>query len=179
MKKITKSLWAILTLAACAGPAWKQNITPNTRYKINPVKVELNSFCPAPSFMTEPQLQQAFDNGIKKAFCARHKCTDKITPDTVVMDIFVEYHRTFMGEGFACNESYAGSDVMYSFDLSQNDTVFYHRPQTQPLAPARGFLGNMGRIATQLSFSGGPDQEKDDLNYLAPGIGKKIIEDLK
>ncbi len=177
--QICMGLIGALCLTACAGPSWKQNITPDSKYKINSIKTELNSACPAPNFMTETQLNDAFADGIKKSFCGRKKCVETITPDTIVMDIFVEYTRAFMGEAIACSESYGASNVSYSFTLSKGDDEFYTRPQTEPMAPSRGLFSNFGRIATQLTFSGGPEQEKADVEYMKVGIAKKIIEDLE
>ncbi len=172
-------LIATLFLTACSGPAWKQNITEESNFKINSVKTELNSKCHAPNFMTESQLNEEFADSIKKSFCAQHHCVDTITSDTIVMDVFLEYQRAFMGEAISCSESYAASNVSYSYTLSKNGQEFYKRPQSEVLVPARGFFGNIGRIATQLTFTGGPEQEKNDMEYMKAGVAKKIIEDLQ
>lgn len=84
-----------------------------------------------------------------------------------------------MGEAVACSESYAASSVIYSFDLSKNGDIFYTRSQSPSLVPARGFFNNLGRIATQLTFSGSPEQEKADLEYLTAGVAKQILKDLQ
>lgn len=174
------SLIAITGLTACAGtPQWKNNITPESEYKINSVKTEIKSLCPAPNFMTEKEISDEFAKTVKKTFCEKNKCTDVINSNTVVMDINLKYHRTFMAEVVSCSESFAVADISYSFDLKKDGHVFYSRPQVGPFAPQRGLFGNLGRIATQLSFTGGPDKEKSDLEYLMPGVAGKISEDLE
>jgi hypothetical protein len=179
MKTYSKLFATALLLAGCAGaPEWKKNIAPDSEYKINSVKTKLSEKCPAPNFMTEKQLSDEFAKTIMKTFCEKKKCVDKVAPDTIVMDINLSYGRTMMGEGISCGESYAMSSISYRIDLKKGGEVFYNGDMKGPFVPQRGLFGNLGRIATQLSFSGGPDNEKADLEYLMPGIAKQIASDL-
>lgn len=168
-------------LAACGGNrSWQSNITPETEFKIESVNVTLNSKCPAPSFMTEKQLTDRFARTIRNEFCKHRTCTDKVGKNTVVMTINVNYTRTMMGEAVSCSESYGGVTATYDFILKKDGEEFLVRMISEKLAPSRGVVGNLGRIATNLSFTGGPENEMADVaEYLGPGIGQRIERDLR
>jgi hypothetical protein len=84
-----------------------------------------------------------------------------------------------MGERVSCSESFASADISYQFNLTKGGKVFYQSQQRGPFVPSRGVFGNLGRIATQLSFSGGPENEKADLEYLMPGAAKQLSKELQ
>ncbi|MCL1785966.1 MAG: hypothetical protein FWG39_02340 [Alphaproteobacteria bacterium] len=169
-----------VALAACGGGAsWRDNITPDTNFKIESANVNLESKCPAPGFMTQGQLADEFTRGINKTFCAVKTCVAKADENTVTVIPRVDYKRTMMGEAVSCSESFAGSSMAYGFDLKKNGEIFYSRQPSGNWNPDRGMFGNLGRIATQLSFTGGVENEKSDVTeHLAPGLGKQIAKDL-
>ena len=172
-----------IALTACGGgiknQAWNDNIKSDSQFYIRSVDTNIVTKCPdKEGYMTATAISDQLKPAIRDAVCAQKKCTDKIDANTIVMDVHVNYARSFMGEPISCL-SYQAVNISYTFTLERGGVVFYTRPASAQLAPSRGVFGNLGRIATQLSFTGDTDNEKADLEYIVPGLGKQIAKDLK
>lgn len=174
----------VILLSACAGKSQMQtfmeaNTDADTKYFVQDPSVKLTDVCPSTGFMTESELISEFSKQIKTVVCNEKKCAENAKSDNVIVIApKIEYRKTFMGEGVSCNESYANSSTKYSFDLIKGGKVVYTKPMSNELVPQRSVFGNLGRIATQLSFSGGPENEKNDIGNHTNGIAERILEDL-
>ena len=182
MKKIIMAV-SVIALAACSSEsalrtAMETHGGTEQKYYVENTEMTISDACPSTGFMTEQELSDAFTKDIKAAFCETKTCTEDIkTKDVIVLIPKVNYRKVFMGEGIACNESYANNVMRYSFDLKKNGEIIHTEQTSDELVPGHGLISGYGRIFTQLSFSGGPDEEKTDVAKQTAGTAKRIVKD--
>jgi len=172
MKKLFT--FPMITMLVACGGAPTQNIVrgqidDNTKFKIAPVSVEIESLCPAPSYPDSQKLGAIFQKMISDEFCAKQACTNKAGDNVVDIAIRIKYHRVFQGEGFACSESFSQSTMQWAADFTKNGVVLSNGEYSGVLTPSFGLFGNIGRIATQLSFTGGPEEEMNNIKAMTTG----------
>lgn len=176
MKKLL--LLPVLILAACSSaPKFdKSHVTENTQYKINISNFELKSRCPGVNYPNQQELTNIFYKQITDAFCKENKCaTSKQNNENIDINIDVVYTRVFMGEGVSCNESYGNNTFLYRYSMKKNGQEIYPAGEySDELVTNHGFLGNMKRIGSQLSFSGDKENEAKDIAIITNGIAKRI-----
>jgi hypothetical protein len=176
-----KAIICSLLLAACASRkeiALKENTTPDTKWKIESIDVKLDKKCDVAGYPDQAAISKLFNEKVKEKFCKIKECTQAPKADDVGVAVSATYKRTFMGEGFFCRENpgFAIGSIIFSYDLSKNGVSFYHG-DLPALAPNRGMFGNIGRIGTQLSSTGGVEEEADDIEYLTGGMAQIIADD--
>jgi hypothetical protein len=176
MKKI---IIAALVLGACANPraaALKGKVDSDTKYKLEDVKVSLESKCEAGGFPDEAGITETYTKKAREKFCMARECTDNPSAGDITVSANVVHKRVFMGEGFGCgsNPSYGHASMRYSYELKQDGAVLYSKELSEEYVPNRGLFGNIGRIATQISFTGDADNELDDIDYLSSGLANVL-----
>jgi len=181
MNKNTIVVLAACTMLAACGTGGRKtldaaHVTPQTKYVVKDAKVTLTSLCEGKSYPDEKQLSKIFTDKIKENFCKDKKCETKAAEgaDVIEIDTTIAFKRTFMGEAFHCNESYGLSTVDYSYELSKGGKPVFTSEPSGEIFINKGFFGNAGRIATQLSATGTPEDELKDINSFAAGISRDI-----
>lgn len=187
MKKIL-TIILIPLLAACAGTNPKRVtqdgqtwIDKETKYYVENVDVKLKSVCPqGDEYQSAADVSKAFDTKIKQYVCEFGTCTDSKKGDNVVVvSVNGTFERILMdqeSDGTCPYRGYAGGKINFSYDLIKGETKY--AAQSEPHIEAkRSVFGNLGRIASKLSFTGGHDHEMNDIDSMSKGIAESILSE--
>ncbi len=165
MKKTRFTLATALVLSCTTA------LAEDTQFFIDATKVTLTQKFNNPVFYTQAQLEQRIDSCVKDKLTAKKLLAAQPTPETVHVNIDINYQRVYNGEAFGSSSS-VGSPVMgYKITGIQNGQNKFTYADAN-LRMSYGLFGNIMKSVTM-----GLEQTKaEDENQYVEALCKEAFE---
>ncbi|ENV79842.1 MULTISPECIES: putative periplasmic lipoprotein [Acinetobacter] len=139
------------------------------QYKLNDVNIRLESSVQKEGFLTKDNIQQTYVDELNKQLERQHKNISNLSTGFALVDIGLIHKRVFMGEGlkFIGGDKlvggYADTVFTYNVKVTYNGEVVQTFQRKQQIASKGGMIGNFKKIARDLSSTGTPQNEIEDI----------------
>ncbi|GAB3044826.1 hypothetical protein GCM10027155_07400 [Acinetobacter apis] len=136
-------------------------------YIIRNVTVSLSSKIEAPDFLNQEQVKERYVQKLNDALSAQNMLANEHTEKPILVDFDITQKRVFAGEGLKFISSkvvgkYAHSEFEYSSTLSSNNTDIAKLSIDKVMGIGKN--GSFGKIYRDLSWSGKPENEIEDID---------------
>ena len=153
-----------------------ENIQPK-RYLINNVNVVLLSKTDANDFLTQEQIKTQYIQKITEQLKARNQLADEHTPQPISVNFEIKQKRVFAGEDLKfistkLGSKYAHSTLQYQSTLINHDIELARYTSEEKIS--LGKKGSISKIVRDLSGSGKPENELEDID----GFAQFMVEQL-
>lgn len=157
------------------------NSINHKQYKLNNVNIRLDSSVEKEGFLTKDTIQKVYLDELNKQLQLQHKNVTNPSAKFALVDVDLTHKRIFMGEGLKfiggnrIVGGYADTVFTYKVKVIYNGEVVQNFEREKQIARKRGLIGNFKKIARDLSSSGKPENEIQDLQK----VSAAIVADLK
>ena len=153
-----------------------ENIQPK-RYIVKDVNVTLSSKMNAPDFLNQDQIKQRYIQKLNADLKAKNLLADAETAQPIALSFDIAQKRVFAGEdlkflGSNTGKKYAHSVMRYQSSLSHKDQELATLSSEDKIS--LGSKGSFGKIIRDLSGSGAPQNELEDID----GFAQHMVEQL-
>lgn len=161
-----RSLVAAPATAAPAAP------TPRKAYRIGNVSVKLQQAVVNAEFPDEAALKEVFTALLQKDM-ERQGLLAGAGDEALEVDFDINYQRAFMGEAFGFAKGWASSEFDYASRLRRADQALadYRSPR---YVVNKGLVGNLMKIGKQLTASGTPADEQEEIAVYATTMVERL-----
>lgn len=185
-----KILLVSVLLASCSStkePSLlsKGLVNDSTTYFVSDVKVNLEERCKEETkgfYPNEKELSKLYTTYFKDEFCSDKKCVNVMSSNTVKVNIAVTQRRIMQAEGFFCNHHFGVNSYDYSINMSKNVNGIEKEIENKVVKNVvvdMGLFRNIGRIFTQLTFTGDRENEQKEIKVFCSALVEKINRILK
>lgn len=153
-----------------------ENVQPK-QYVIKNLNLNLRSKIDAPNFLDQEQIKARYLEKLNEELKARNMLATEQTKQPIYINFDIQQTRVFAGEGLKFISSkvvgkYAHSTLQYSSTLSLDNVELAKLSVGEQIS--LGGKGSLGKITRDLSGSGKPENELEDIDSFAHFIIEKL-----
>lgn len=184
-------MFMLVFVFGCSGTKMKNDekklyINENTVYRVNDVKVYLESKCDRSEYPDDDELSEKLTQKIKERFCAKMKCLNEneaVADNAIIVDLDfnLNYERIFFGQAFSCKGSYLNSYLYFNNVARKDDKVItsYNVSKTRKVKIFRGQFGEFKHNLASMTGKNDKEAENKSLDIIADNFSKEMIKLLK
>lgn len=153
-----------------------ENVQPK-QYVIKSLNLSLSSKIDAPDFLNQEQIKARYLEKLNEELKARNMLATEQTKQPIYINFDIQQTRVFAGEGLKFISSkvvgkYAHSTLQYSSTLNLANVELAKLSVGEQVS--LGKKGSLGKIARDLSGSGKPENELEDIDGFAQFMIEKL-----
>ena len=153
-----------------------ENIQPK-KYLIESVSVNLSNKVNAPSFLTQDQIEERYLQNLKNELKSKGLLADELTTQPISLSFEIKQKRVFAGEdlkflGSKAVGKYAHSTLQYTSTMTYDNKELANYVSAEKIS--LGKSGSLGKIVRDLSGSGKPENELEDIDSFVQFIIEQL-----